>query len=90
MRNYIPHRWRLLRPLLAFVLSLSVLVSYIYLKSRPSYELYKSLSAYEVEHSRKLLPNSKENKYVLFKQLQGAGFNNQVSCSPVTLILYFI
>lgn len=69
-------RW--LRPLLAFVLSLSLLISYIYLKSRPSYELYKSLSENEFEQSRKLVQNSRENKYVLFKQLQGAGFNNQV------------
>ncbi|KAF9462281.1 hypothetical protein BDZ94DRAFT_1219994 [Collybia nuda] len=75
MRSYT--RWRLLRPLLAFVLSVSLLISYIYLKSRPSYELYKSLSEYELEQSRKLVRNSRQNKYVLFKQLQGAGFNNQ-------------
>lgn len=76
MRSY---SRRLLRPFLAFVLSLSLLISYIYLKSRPSYELYKSLSENEFEQSRKLVRNSRENKYVLFKQLQGAGFNNQVS-----------
>lgn len=81
MRSYA--RWRLLRPLLAFILSVSLLVSYIYLKSRPSYELYTSLSEYELEQSRKLVQNSRANKYVLFKQLQGAGFNNQASWQNV-------
>lgn len=77
MRSYLI-RPRLLRPLLGFILLLSLFSSYLYLKSRPSYELYKSLSENEVDQSHKRVQNSKESNYVLFKQLQGAGFNNQV------------
>lgn len=73
-----PARWRLLRLVLAFVVLASLLISYLYLKSRPSYALYEALAKHEEAESRRLIRNSPENKYVLFKQLQGAGFNNQV------------
>jgi hypothetical protein len=52
---------------------------YIYLKSRPSYVLYQALDELELARSQTFVQDaSKETKYVLFKQLQGAGFNNQV------------
>ncbi|KAG5653431.1 hypothetical protein H0H81_000433 [Sphagnurus paluster] len=70
-------RWRLFRVFLIFVVVLSLLVSWIYLKSRPSYTLYNILATHEIAESSRFIRNTPENKYVLFKQLQGAGFNNQ-------------
>ncbi|KAG6918064.1 hypothetical protein DXG01_016720 [Tephrocybe rancida] len=72
-----PSRWRLLRPVLVIIVVASLLISYIFLKSRPSYAYYDTLAKHEEAESRRLIRNSPENKYVLFKQLQGAGFNNQ-------------
>ncbi|KAF8069984.1 hypothetical protein FPV67DRAFT_1623431 [Lyophyllum atratum] len=72
-----PSRWRLFRVFLVFVIVISLLISYLFLKSRPSYALYEALAKYEVAESRRFIRNSPENKYVFFKQLQGAGFNNQ-------------
>ncbi|RDB16754.1 hypothetical protein Hypma_002386 [Hypsizygus marmoreus] len=74
---YLPSRWRLLRPLLALVIIFSFFISYIFLKSRPSYALYNTLADDEIEASRKLIRNTRNSRYVLFRQLQGAGFNNQ-------------
>ncbi|KAG5643442.1 hypothetical protein DXG03_000915 [Asterophora parasitica] len=72
-----PARWRIFRFLLAFVLLASLVTSYIYLKHRPSYALYDTLANHEVSESRRFIRNSPDNKYVFFRQLQGAGFNNQ-------------
>ena len=78
MRSYCFVRWRLLRPLVVLVLCSSLLASYIYLKSRPSYTLYKGLVEQEIEDSRQFIKENRNAKYVSFKQLRGAGFNNQV------------
>ncbi|GLB45077.1 hypothetical protein LshimejAT787_1901550 [Lyophyllum shimeji] len=72
-----PVRWRLFRVFLIFLVVVSLLISYLYLKNRPSYALYDVIARHEVAESQRFARNSPENKYVLFKQLQGAGFNNQ-------------
>lgn len=77
MPNYIFVRWRLLRLPVALIFCASILISYTYLKSRPSYKLYNTLAEQEIQHSRQFIRNNRESKYVLFKQLRGAGFNNQ-------------
>lgn len=69
---------RLLRFLLFFLFILCLLIFYVWFNSRPSYTLYNTLTKHEALASRKFILHSPENKYVLFKQLQGAGFNNQV------------
>lgn len=80
MRTHIPspRRWRLLRPLLLSLILVSVVISYIFLKSRPDSELYRKFFRQEVENSRSSTRVDGDRKYVLFRQLQGAGFNNQV------------
>lgn len=72
-------RWRLLRLLLALLLLVSLTAAYIFLKSRPSYALYRALDLAEVALSQDLIRQTSGKRYVLFKQLRGAGFNNQVS-----------
>ncbi|KAG6837007.1 hypothetical protein H0H93_016467 [Arthromyces matolae] len=47
------------------------------MESRPSYAYYNKLAKHEESESLRFIRNSPENKYVMFKQLQGAGFNNQ-------------
>ncbi|KAK0476662.1 hypothetical protein IW261DRAFT_1367446 [Armillaria novae-zelandiae] len=58
----------------ASVLVLSTL--YLYLSHRPSYALYTDLINSEIQHSLHVSESSTK-RYVGFKQLQGAGFNNQ-------------
>ena len=50
---------------------------YFYLNTRPPYALYNQLDLQEL-HSSEQLVQSEEKKYVMFRQLRGAGFNNQV------------
>ena len=69
--------WRVLRPLLIFLFCLLCTVFYIYHAYRPPTALYTELLKSELELSRKLIHNERGNKYVKFKQLRGAGFNNQ-------------
>ncbi|KAG7446512.1 uncharacterized protein BT62DRAFT_123787 [Guyanagaster necrorhizus] len=57
-----------------FVLVLSTL--YAYLSYRPSYELYADLIGAEIQHSL-FVSGSSTKHYVIFQQLQGAGFNNE-------------
>lgn len=74
-------RWRALRLLLALLLSLSLLSAYVYLKSRPSYAFYHEVTRLELQQSQELISQARahgKQKYVRFRQLQGAGFNNQV------------
>ncbi|KAG6825435.1 hypothetical protein H0H92_003701, partial [Tricholoma furcatifolium] len=40
---------------------------------------YNTLTNYEEAQSQRFIWDSRDNKYVMFKQLQGAGFNNQTS-----------
>lgn len=73
-------RWRLLRLLLALLLCISLLAAYTFLKSRPSYGLYTALRDSEIKSSGRKIKQADfdRSRYVLFKQLRGAGFNNQV------------
>jgi hypothetical protein len=72
--------WRLIRPL--FVLFCAILLLfYLYTTYLPPEALYNQLFDAEVRDSKKLIRNERRNKYVKFRQLQGAGFNNQVGLS---------
>jgi hypothetical protein len=72
-------RWRALRLILALLLSISLVSAGLYLRSRPSYAFYHELTRLERESSRKWLSEVPgKQRYVKFRQLQGAGFNNQV------------
>jgi hypothetical protein len=75
------HTRYLLLPLLLVLL----FIAYLYFNSRPDYALYNSLSSLELATSRQLIADVPSVKYVLFKQLQGAGFNNQVSLKHTNL-----
>lgn len=72
--------WRILRPLLLVTAALGLICYYFYVNYRPPATLYNDLFQAETKESKKLLHNEIGNKYVKFKQLQGAGFNNQVNC----------
>lgn len=87
MYTHLTARSRFLRPLVAVIFCASLLISYIFLKSRPSYQLYTTLAEHEIEHSRQFIRNHRDSKYVVFKQLRGAGFNNQVGFYPS---IYFL
>ncbi|TRM69847.1 hypothetical protein BD626DRAFT_391128 [Schizophyllum amplum] len=52
----------------------------LYTYDWPPYALYEALERQEIEGSRALLINTetRPQRFVMFKQLQGAGFNNQV------------
>lgn len=76
----LPRPTRLIFIFLAAFLFLS---GFFYLKYRPPYEVYKALKVVELEESKKWVQQqtstgSDKRKFVVFKQLQGAGFNNQV------------
>ncbi|KAF9482256.1 hypothetical protein BDN70DRAFT_801955 [Pholiota conissans] len=69
--------WRVLRPLLVLLTVISFVLYYLYLAYKPPTILYTDLFQSEAEGSKKLIHNEIGNRYVKFKQLQGAGFNNQ-------------
>lgn len=69
---------RIIRPLLLFGFALSFVIFYLYVAYRPPIALYADLFEAETKESKALLHNEIGNKYVKFKQLQGAGLNNQV------------
>ena len=69
--------WRLIRPLLVLFCAI-LLLFYLYTTFLPPEALYNQLFDAEVRDSKKLIRNERGNKYVKFRQLQGAGFNNQV------------
>ncbi|KAF9453966.1 hypothetical protein P691DRAFT_657332 [Macrolepiota fuliginosa MF-IS2] len=75
-----PHRLTLIRIVLFVVLSTTLFLTYCYLKIRPSYGLYNQLNAQELKDSELIAKHGDGGKrrYVMFKQLRGAGFNNQV------------
>lgn len=54
------------------------LTGYILYTIRPPYALYDGIFQLEVKESQDSIRNTADSKYVKFKQLQGAGFNNQV------------
>lgn len=74
-----------LRLAVLFVVLSAAISFFFYSKYRPPYELYNTLSLSEKLASTKFLNNVPQvgaRKYVFFKQIQGAGFNNQVGhCS---------
>ena len=59
----------------------TLLLFYLYISFLPPDDLYNQLFNTEIQDSQKLTRNERGNKYVKFRQLQGAGFNNQVSPS---------
>ncbi|KAG7091062.1 hypothetical protein E1B28_010119 [Marasmius oreades] len=67
-------RWRFFLVLVCCTL----LVSYGYLSYRPPYRLYTEFTNNEIQIARNFLKDQVNPKFVKFKQLQGAGFNNQV------------
>lgn len=70
------------RILLLFFLCTSLFLAYAYLKARPSYALYDRLNAQELFDSQRTADvqiHKGKARFVLFRQLRGAGFNNQVS-----------
>lgn len=70
--------WRLIRRLLVLFCA-TLLPFYLYTTFLPPKALYNKLFDAEVLDSKKLIRNERgNNKYVKFRQLQGAGFNNQV------------
>jgi hypothetical protein len=72
--------WRLIRPLLVLFCA-TLLLFYLYTTFLPPEALYNQLFDAEVRDSKKLMRNERGYKYVKFRQLQGAGFDNQVSPS---------
>lgn len=78
------------RYFLLLVLLLALTASYLYLSFRPNYALYDALADLELLSSRQTIANSSHTRYVLFKQLRGAGFNNQVRAAehPPHSLLY--
>ena len=75
--------WRLIRPLLVLFCA-ALLLLYLYTTFLPPEALYNQLFDDEVRDSKKLIRNKRGDKYVKFRQLQGAGFNNQVNPSPLS------
>ena len=73
---------------LSLSFSIFIFVLYgLYTYDWPPYALYSTLEKQEVAHSRALLQKERgPQRFVLFKQLQGAGFNNQVN-SHIDVIL---
>ena len=72
--------WPVLKPLLVLLIFASLSLYYIYFTFLPPTSLYSDLFTTESDASKKLIHNELGNKYVKFRQLQGAGFNNQVLC----------
>ncbi|CAL1712936.1 unnamed protein product [Somion occarium] len=64
------------RLFLLTIFLLSLVAGYFYRKYRPPYGFYAELARRELTESRRLI-NGFGHKYVKFRQLQGAGFNNQ-------------
>jgi hypothetical protein len=73
-----PSRGLILRYLSVLGVFVLALTGYIYYTLRPPYALYDGLFQSELKDSQDLIRNTDQRKYVKFKQLQGAGFNNQV------------
>ncbi|KAF8160619.1 hypothetical protein B0H34DRAFT_653897 [Crassisporium funariophilum] len=69
--------WRLLRPLLCLLVCICLPLYYIRWTFRPPVQVYSNLFMTELEESKKLIHNERSHKFVKFRQLQGAGFNNQ-------------
>ncbi|KAF5348678.1 hypothetical protein D9758_006828 [Tetrapyrgos nigripes] len=64
--------------LLVFLTAATLLVVPYYVYYRPPYSLYYALTDTELEVAHDYLSREQDLKFVVFNQLQGAGFNNQV------------
>jgi hypothetical protein len=67
---------------------ISLFLTYLYINARPPYALYYGLKAQEFRDSREtvgLQLKGGKPRFVAFKQLRGAGFNNQVSVVCITM-----
>jgi len=73
----ITFNWRILRRLFFALLCIALPLYYLYHSFKPPVALYNDLFNLETESSKSLIHNERGNKYVKFRQLQGAGFNNQ-------------
>jgi len=76
--------WRIVRPLLFACGCLSFVLYYLYHAFKPPTALYNDLFNSETQVSKNLIHNERGNRYVKFRQLQGAGFNNQVCCAQIS------
>ena len=72
--------WRFIRPLLVLICAV-LLLFHLYTTYLPPVSLYSQLFDAELRDSKALIHDKQGNKYVKFRQLQGAGFDNQVSPS---------
>ena len=79
-------RAKFLRLFLFSISCLTLFLIYYYLNTRPPYALYSQLDSQEINNSEQLVQSEKK-KYVMFRQLRGAGFNNQVCCDTVYLVV---
>ncbi|KAE9409131.1 hypothetical protein BT96DRAFT_962330 [Gymnopus androsaceus JB14] len=71
-------RWRRVLVMI-FLILLAAILTWIYWLYRPPYALYDYLTEKELQSARASdSMSNKSAKFVLFNQLQGAGFNNQV------------
>lgn len=60
-------------------LTIIAVAGFVYYTYRPPFSLYDQLFRSELKESQDAIHNTaSDRKYVKFKQLQGAGFNNQV------------
>ena len=60
-------------------LTIVAVAGFVYYTYRPPFSLYDQLFRSELKESQDAIHNTvSDRKYVKFKQLQGAGFNNQV------------
>ncbi|KAJ7218085.1 hypothetical protein GGX14DRAFT_439658 [Mycena pura] len=67
-----------LRVFFLLVAALGFLLYYAYRQLAPPYAVYDALTRSEVQTSLAVIEDPSPKKYVFFRQLQGAGFNNQV------------
>ncbi|KIY53090.1 hypothetical protein FISHEDRAFT_69230 [Fistulina hepatica ATCC 64428] len=70
-------RWRRIRLLSHACATIFILTAICFLIQQPPYAYYTLIKERETANSRALIAQKPDQKYVLFKQLQGAGFNNQ-------------
>ncbi|KAF5328865.1 hypothetical protein D9619_011725 [Psilocybe cf. subviscida] len=69
-------KWRAIRYFFLALIATALFAYYLYVSYRPPNDLYADLFNVETQASVDL-PDLSKRTYVMFKQLQGAGFNNQ-------------
>ncbi|PPQ99760.1 hypothetical protein CVT24_009663 [Panaeolus cyanescens] len=73
----ITFNYRPLKVLFLVVICIGIPAYYVYHVFKPPYEFYRTIGEEELKQSKHFAHNERQSKYVRFKQLQGAGFNNQ-------------